>query len=54
MRISHKWEERPSVSIKCPYCGVWETYEPNFFVGDLIRCRRCDKTFELGKQKQCK
>ena len=53
MRKSHKWEERPCIDIRCPYCRVWETYyDADYFINDIIgACKRCGKAFKLGRQK---
>ena len=52
MKKSHKWEEVPTLDIRCPHCGVWKTYKPIIAKeGDIVSCIYCDTDFELGRQK---
>lgn len=52
MKKSHKWEEVPTIEVRCPHCGKWDTLVGSLAdEGDTIRCGKCDKLFELGRPK---
>ena len=52
LKKSHKWEDYEAIDIRCPHCGVWETYVGvGMGEGNIIECPNCMKRFELGRQK---
>lgn len=52
MKKSHKWEEIPTLEVRCPHCrGVDRVKSLRVWVGYKIKCRYCLKKFELGRQK---
>lgn len=51
MKKSHKYEEIPTIEIRCPHCGIWDSYVGDYIEGFILCCDKCRKKFELGRQK---
>ena len=44
----YNWDIMEYIDAECPYCGYYTEFDGFHGIGELVKCRKCRKSFNLG------